>query len=76
MKLNFKISRFKLSAGCTQLIAFDVHSPKRDFSGEQSRRDALLQLGMPPRHLRRREVPVPVVHCLELAAIDGNARRR
>jgi hypothetical protein len=27
-------------------------------------------------HLRPREVLVPIVHGLELAAIDGNARRR
>ena len=38
--------------------------------------NALLQLGTPPLHLCPREVPVPVVHGLELAAIDGNARRR
>ena len=42
----------------------------------QITRDALLQLGTPPFHLRPREVLVPVVHGLELAAIDGNARRR
>ena len=39
-------------------------------------RDALLELSAPPLHLRLREVPVPVVHGLELAAIDGDARRR
>ena len=38
--------------------------------------DALLQLGTPPFHLRPREVLVPVVHGFELAAIDGNTRRR
>ena len=38
--------------------------------------DALLQLGTPSFHLRPCEVLVPVVHGLELAAIDGNARRR
>src|SRR6202049_3394217 len=42
----------------------------------QIARDALLQLGTPPFHLRSREVLVPVVHGFELAAIDGNARRR
>ena len=42
----------------------------------QIARDALLQLGTPPFHLRPCEVLVPVVHGLELAAIDGNARRR
>jgi hypothetical protein len=42
----------------------------------QIARDALLQLGTPPFHLRPREVLVPVVHGLELAAIDGNARGR
>ncbi|KRQ17698.1 hypothetical protein AOQ71_00055 [Bradyrhizobium manausense] len=38
--------------------------------------DALLQLSAPPFHLRAREVPVPVVHGLELAPIDGDAGRR
>src|SRR3974377_1777774 len=38
--------------------------------------DALLQLGTPPFHLRPCEVLVPVVHGFELAAIDGDARRR
>jgi hypothetical protein len=33
-------------------------------------------LGTPSFHLRPREVPVAVVHGLELAAIDGNTRRR
>ncbi|VIO78438.1 hypothetical protein CI41S_62790 [Bradyrhizobium ivorense] len=42
----------------------------------QIARDALLELSTPPLHLRSGEVPVPVVHCLELAAIDGDARRR
>src|ERR1700686_5367137 len=42
----------------------------------QIARDALPQLGTPPVHLRSREVLVPVVHGFELAAIDGNARRR
>ena len=42
----------------------------------QIARDTLLQLGTPPLHLRPCEVPVPVVHGLELAAIDGDARRR
>jgi hypothetical protein len=36
--------------------------------------DALLELGPAPLHLRTREVPVAVVHRLELAAIDGHAR--
>ena len=39
-------------------------------------RYALLQLSATPLHLRPCEVSVPVVHGLELAAIDGNARRR
>src|ERR1700682_2617541 len=41
----------------------------------QIARDALLQLGTPPFHLRPREVRIPVVHGLELAAVDGNTRR-
>jgi hypothetical protein len=32
-------------------------------------------LSAPPFHLRSREVLVPVVHGLELAAINGDARR-
>ena len=39
----------------------------------QVARDALLDLGTPPRHLGTREVPVAVVHRLELAAVDRNA---
>jgi bifunctional non-homologous end joining protein LigD len=38
--------------------------------------DCLLQLGAPPLHFRPCEVLVPVVHGLELTAIDGDARRR
>ena len=34
---------------------------------------ALLQMGDPELHLAGREVPVPVVHRLELAAVDGDA---
>jgi hypothetical protein len=41
----------------------------------QIARDALLQLSAPPLHFRPCEVLVPVVHGLELAAIDGDARR-
>ena len=36
--------------------------------------DALLELSPAPLHLRTREVPITIVHRLELAAIDGNAR--
>ena len=39
-------------------------------------RDTLLQLRTPPLHFRPCEVLVPVVHGLELAAIDGDARLR
>jgi hypothetical protein len=39
-------------------------------------RDTLLQLSTPPFHLRPCEILVPVVHGLELAAIDGSTRRR
>jgi hypothetical protein len=42
----------------------------------QIARRALLQLGPPPLHLCPGEVLVPVVHGFELAAIDGDARRR
>jgi hypothetical protein len=42
----------------------------------QIARDALLKLSAPPFHLRLCEVLVPVVHGFELAAINGNARRR
>jgi hypothetical protein len=42
----------------------------------QIARGALLQLGPPPLHLCPGEVLVPVVHGFELAAIDGDARRR
>ena len=42
----------------------------------QIARDALLELCPAPLHLRAREVLVPVVHRLELAAVDGNARFR
>jgi hypothetical protein len=41
----------------------------------QIARDAFLQLGTSPLHLRSCEVLVPVVHGFELAAINGNARR-
>jgi hypothetical protein len=41
----------------------------------QIARDALLQLGAPPFHLRPCEVLIPVVHGFELAAIDGDTRR-
>ena len=40
----------------------------------QITRDAFLKLSTSPLHLRPREVLVPVVHGLELAAIDGDAR--
>src|SRR5690349_9499276 len=40
----------------------------------QIARDALLELCPAPLHLRPRDVLVPVVHRLELAAVDGNAR--
>jgi hypothetical protein len=42
----------------------------------QIARHALLQLGPAPCHLRAREVPIPVVHSFELAAVDDNARLR
>jgi len=42
----------------------------------QIARNALLELCPAPLYLRAREVPVAVVHRLELAAIDGNARCR
>jgi hypothetical protein len=38
----------------------------------QIARDALLELSTPPFRLRPCEVLIQVVHCLELAAIDGN----
>src|SRR5262245_36468296 len=38
--------------------------------------DALLQLRPSALYLRTCEVPVPIVHRLELAAIDGHARLR
>src|ERR1700687_4594779 len=42
----------------------------------QIARDALLDLRHAPLHLGPREVLVPVVDCLELAAIDRNAGLR
>ena len=42
----------------------------------QIARNALLELCSAPLHLRAREVLIPVVHRLELAAVDGNARCR
>src|SRR5262249_57508766 len=42
----------------------------------QVSRHALLDLSNPALHLRAREVLVPVVDRLELAAIDGDARLR
>src|SRR5258705_6723920 len=42
----------------------------------QITRDALLELCPAPLYLRAREVLIPVVHRLELAAVDGNARCR
>jgi hypothetical protein len=41
----------------------------------QIARNALLQPGTPTLHLRPREVLVPIVHGLELAAIDGQRSR-
>ena len=38
--------------------------------------DALLELGPTPLHLRARKVPITVVHRLELAAVNGDARLR
>ena len=42
----------------------------------QIARNALLQLGTPPFHLRPCEVLVPVVYGLKLAAIYGDTCRR
>ena len=39
----------------------------------QITRDTFIKLCPTPFHLRAREVLVPVVHRLELAAVDGNA---
>jgi hypothetical protein len=50
--------------------------PVSRFKLAQIARDALFELGTPSLHLRSCEVPVAVVDGLELAAIDGNARRR
>src|ERR1700676_560342 len=38
--------------------------------------DALLELRSAPFQLRSREVPIAIVHRLELAAVDRHARRR
>src|SRR5215468_12188846 len=38
--------------------------------------DALLKLRAAPFHLRPSEVPIAIVHRLELAAVNRNARRR
>ena len=37
--------------------------------------DALLELRAAPFHLRPREVPIAIVHCFELAAVDRHACR-
>jgi hypothetical protein len=60
----------------TQITIFSRLMPVGRVKLAQIARDALLQLGTPPFHLRPREVLVPIVHGLELAAIDRNARRR
>jgi hypothetical protein len=60
-RLRYKRLRWLLPVGRVKLAQISRH--------------ALLKLRTPPLHLRAREVLVVVVDCLELAAVDGDARR-
>ena len=55
-------------------LSFNAISAKALASHKTARHDALLDLLHAPLHLRTREVLVAVVHCLELTAVDRNAR--
>jgi hypothetical protein len=78
---SLPISSFSFVSFSVSLVTFVASGLARLLSVgrvklAQIARDAFLQLSTPPFHLCAREVLVPVVHGLELAAVDGGARRR